>query len=186
MKRVLAILLVLLLTLCAAQAEGMDELLRERKLIINGVEETVTETKYISMNGFSLWVDPEHFWPTNAFGGVTDEFVDVDAALGEAERMVTVLMVPAEVPHDQAEPFLGEAVALYPPENVTDAERVILPSGLEYYVRQAVEEGVVYRFYAVLAPEHLVCVTAGFPEAMAEEYTTRVNAMINSIEFAAN
>ena len=61
MKRVLAILLVLLLTLCAAQAEGMDELLRERKLIINGVEETVTETKYISMNGFSLWVDPEHF-----------------------------------------------------------------------------------------------------------------------------
>lgn len=183
MKKWIVILLALVLLLGAAQAESMNELVRERKLLVNGVEETLTESKYVSLNGFVLWVDADHFWPRSVYGGENDEFIDTAAALSGAEQTVSVLMVPTEVANAEAETFIGEAVALYPPENVSEKEHVILPNGLEYYVQQAVEEGIVYRFYAVKGPETLVCVTAGFPEAQADEYVTRVNALVNSMEF---
>lgn len=184
MKKFVLIMLALMLTVCAAQAQNMDDLLRERKLVVNGVEEMLTESKYVGQSGYSLWVDVDHFWPTIMSGGTNDEFVNTSSVLGDEERLVNVIMVSTEVPNAEMETFIGEAVALYPPENVTEAQTVVLPTGLEYCVQQAVEEGIVYRFYAVKGPEYLLCVTAGFPEAMAEEYIVRVDAMVNSIEFA--
>ena len=185
MKKWIVMLLVLVMVMGAAQAESMNDMLRERKLIVNGVEETLTESKYVSENGFVLWVDADHFWPLNMNGGGNDEFVDTAAALDGEERAVYIIMVDSEVPNAEAESFIGEAVAMYPPEDVTEAASVLLPTGLEYVVQQAVEEGTVYRFYAIKGPEHLVCVTAGFPEAQADEYITRVDALINSMEFVA-
>ena len=163
----------------------MNEVLRERPLVVNGVEETLIESKYVSQNGYAMWIDADHFWPASVYGGDNDEFVDTASALRGDERSVTVLMVPTEVPSGEAESFIGEAVAMYPPENVSELAKVVLPSGLEYCVQQAVEEGIVYRFYAIKGPEYLVCVTAGFPEAVMDEYVTRVDAMINTVEFVA-
>jgi len=115
MKKWIVLVLVFVLTMCAAQAEGMDNMLRERKLIVNGVEETLTESKYISEKGFVLWVDADHFWPMNMNGGGNDEFVDTASALGDEERTVYIIMVDSEVPNSEAETFIGEAVAMYPP-----------------------------------------------------------------------
>lgn len=183
MKKWIMFILAAVLLLGAAQAESANDVLRERKLIVNGVEETLTESKYVSEGGYALWVDADHFWPMNMNGGENDEFADTASALGGEEASVYVIMVPTEVPAGEGETFIQEATALYPPEDVTEVEYVLLPTGLEYYVQQATEEGMVYRFYAVKGPEYLVCVTATFPEAEADEYVTRVNAMVNTIEF---
>lgn len=183
MKKLIVLLMVLSLLAVPAFAESADAVLRERKLVVNGVEETLTESKYVSEGGYALWVDADHFWPMNMNGGGNDEFADTASALGGEEASVYVIMVPTEVPADEGETFILEATALYPPENVTEVEHVLLPTGLEYCVQQAVEEGMAYRFYAVKGPEYLICVTATFPEAEADEYVTRVNAMVNTMEF---
>lgn len=183
MKKWFAFILISLLIISMVQTAGAEEMLRERKLIVNGVEETLSESKYVSQSGFVLWVDADHFWPMNMNGGGNDEFVDTAAALSGEEADVYVVMVGTEVPAGEGETFIQEATALYPPENVSEVEHVLLLSGLEYHVQQAVEEGTVYRFYAVKGPEYLVCVTAAFPEEKAGEYVTRVNAMVNTMEF---
>ncbi len=62
MKRLIACLCVLLLLTAAACAET-----RERTVIVEGSEETITETLYVSGQGFSVWYDAE--WLTLNDGG---------------------------------------------------------------------------------------------------------------------
>ena len=91
-----------------------------------------------------------------------------------------MLIVPSDVAWEDAESFLGEAVAMYPEESITAVETV--SGSVEYMTRAATEQGMAYRFYAVKAPEGLLCITAVCAEGNTS-FEGVFRDMIESIAF---
>ena len=179
MKRLIAILLVCLLLMTGvAAAEGANE--RTRTIVIQGVEETVTEYEYISPSGYSMWVDSAHFVQAESLDDGTEMFTEV-VADADVHAQLMFLVTQTEVPNDQAGTYILEAVASYPEDMVSEVQFVEMETGLNYYTISAHDSGVNFIFYAIEGNGGLLSITVAYPIAMEAEYAERVISMVNTI-----
>lgn len=180
MKKWILTMIAIVLTMGAAQAESTQVPEVHTRMIIKGMESTAYETLYSSQYGYTIWMDDRMKPRDDVDSGYDYFYVPTD----DGAPTVSMYIVDSEVPIEEADAFILEATATYPQENVGEVKHVILESGLEYFSQDAVEEGAVYRFYAVKGPEYLLCITGIFPEEDVDGYGERFDQMVQSIEFA--
>lgn len=150
-------------------------------------EEMTVPVPVESVHGYTVWVD-EAWFVRGSFAGTEHDYFYAAGSDPDAPD-ASVLIVPADVAWEDVRDFLAEAVAMYPPESLSVEEQYDIPVRdgsvrLEYFTRAAEEDGTVYRFYAVKAPQGLLCVTATYPETDVCGYAEEIDRMIQSIEFA--
>lgn len=180
MKKILAILMACMLLCGAAMAEtAAAGDTRASVILIEGMEEEITETLYVSEQGYSLWYDAERLLPTELYGHTCfapDGMIE--------EPAISLLIVDAEINPEDGEAFLGEAVGGYGPEaEISNPSWETLENGITIGSISAVEEGVVYRFYLIMDDVNVLCLTATYPQEAAEGYGARFDWLVRTIEF---
>lgn len=183
MKKLFALALSVALALCAvAVCETAQPETRETLVSIEGTEETIVETRFVSQSGYSLWYPADMFTCEEADGQA--RFVPVDGV--EAMADVGMIVVPVDVAVEDADSLLGEATANYGAEAaVGEAVEWTNESGASVRSVEVAQEQRVDRFYLVTGGDSVFCVTATYLPEMTEGFGARMETMVRTMEIAA-
>lgn len=182
-KKLFALALSVALALCAvAVCETAQPETRETLVSIEGTEETIVETRFVSQSGYSLWYPADMFTCEEADGQA--RFVPVDGV--EAMADVGMIVVPVDVAVEDADSLLGEATANYGAEAaVGEAVEWTNESGASVRSVEVAQEQRVDRFYLVTGGDSVFCVTATYLPEMTEGFGARMETMVRTMEIAA-
>jgi len=168
MKKLSAIVLAIMLALCACTACAQE--------IVPGESLALAEALYESPNGFMLMYPADGFSITEQYGN--DLIVPVDAAL----EGISVMVVPVDIPVEEAEGFIYEATGGY-----MEGEAVIseitgwqLASGMDVKHVQAEMAEEFHRYFLITGFDSVFCVTMIYPVGIAEETVTSLENIIAS------
>lgn len=178
MKKVSAFILGFILVFCANPVFAQEMPARESGVVIEGIEETISETRYESENGFALWYPSETFRVYSEYGHET--IVPLDETVDD----VSLMIVPVDIPVDQAEAFIHEATGGYMPDEavISEITEWKLDSGLNVKTVQATLAEEIHRFYLITGEESVYCVTAMFPLEALEGYGVRLERIVSTME----
>jgi len=179
MRKLLAILMAALLLIAPALAEAPAENVQTRTSVfeIEGMAEEVVETLY-QAEKYSLWYPAGMLKPTDYYSNIS--FVPVD----ETVTNVSFLVVPTEVPAEEAEAFIAEATGGYGPEwTISDVREMATENENVVLTVEAAYEGEIHRYYLVQGFDGCLCITAMFPLEAAEGYGVRFDALVKTIGF---
>jgi len=179
MKRVFAFILACILMMTAGSAFAQET--RERTVMLEGIEETITETMYLSPNGFSLWYPADLFKVVSEYGHET--IVPAD----ETIENVSLMIVPVDIPVEESEAFIYEATGGYMEDEaeISEVQEGKLDSGLDVKSVQAALAEEIHRFYLITGADKVFCLTAMFPIETAEGFGARMEQIISTFDIAA-
>ena len=175
MKKLLAIALALVLTLSmGALAET-----RTRTDVIDGVQQQITETRYESAAGFSLW------YRADAVEPLVNDFNDCFVPVGAGVDSDTVLLiVPVDIPLSEADSLIYEATGGYGPEyEISVVYNEMLDNGMMMKSVSAYTDSSIDYYHLVTDGERVLCITALYTLESAEAYAAVFFDMISSLEF---
>lgn len=147
---------------------------------MEGEEEYIIETRYVSPYGYEIWYDAEMMMLNSADGDGYDEFVP---AFPDALPSVSLTIMLADVPDDEAGSLLDEIVAEYTAAGwkMTEIRPDELDSGLPCMICEGSDGNVVIRLYSFEGALGLYCVTASFPEEATEGFGKRLDIMVKTL-----
>jgi hypothetical protein len=151
---------------------------RESVIILEGMEEKITETLYESPDGFRLWYPEDMFRIEDFYGN--DRVLPAD----ETVEGVELIVVPVDIPTEEAGAMIAEATGGYMEgeAEIGEIEEYSLASGLEVKSVQVLCEGMISRFYLITGNESVFCLTAMYPLEAAEGFGVRINAIVDTFE----
>lgn len=191
MKRLMALVLCLMVSVGFALAEGVDQAAtvgcppaeaeqRTSVYMIEGVSEEVVETQFVSADGYEIWYPSEYLAAVEQYGH--ESFVPVGA---DAQSDTYFLIVPSEADQADAEALLAEAVGGFGPETeISEVRWSTTADGSLLGAVDASADGTVFRFYLAANDETLLLITACFPEEAAEGFGVRFDRMAETIAFS--
>lgn len=192
MKKVISILLAsLMLVMCFAVAETAETApveTRECAIVIEGVEETITETLHADEAGYSIWYQADllklELVDGNAYFFAIDSTVEGEEPGFETSSSY-VTVVPTELTAEESVGYLAEAVGGYDPAVAVIGEETseTLENGVRIDTVSVEEEGVNYTFYVITNGELVLCVNSVCPVDALCGWCVRFDHMIKSIEF---
>lgn len=189
MKKALSLLLALLLMMSVcAWAETPAPETRSSTVMIEGMEEEIIETRFVSDAGYSLWYQADLFH-VDANDGQAFFFALPSTPEGEEPGLLTsesyLLVVPVDIDPAEADVMLDEAVGGYVDTEAIIGEVVEIPleSGIELKSVSVQDGDTMSCFYLVKSEEKVLCVTAFCTLEGIEGWGTRFDAMVKSIEF---
>lgn len=176
MRKLLAILMAALLLVSPALSEAPAQT-RTSVIELEGISEEFVETLYAGET-FTLWYPAELLMPTDYYGNLS--LVPVD----ETATNVSFLVVPTEVPAEEANAFIAEATGGYGPEwTISDVRDMVTENENTVLTVEAAYEGEIHRYYLVQGFDGCLCITAMFPAEAAEGYGVRFDALVKTIGF---
>ena len=189
MKKLFSVLIaaVMLLT-CFAAAEAIQPETRESVIMLEGIEETITETLHADEAGYSIWYQAELF-ALEAADGQAHFFAIDSTAEGEEPGLLTsdsyLLVVPVEITQEEIDAFLMEATGGFDPEAATIGEvfRETLENGAELSRVSVFDETTAYSYYIVTNGDIVLCVSAICPLEAMEGWGARFDHMVKTIGF---
>ena len=165
--------------LYSADFDRMAESIRliETRTAGDGADE-FAEAKYESEE-FSLWYPIGQIEPRTVLGH--DGFVPAGSGL---ENEIHLMIVMSDIAPENADGLLTEATAGFGGDCVvrTLEERTLL-SGAAMSGAEAVQDGIIYRYYLVMDADQVCCMTAQFPAEGEIDYGPVFDRMAESIEF---
>ena len=189
MKKVISFVLAALMLLSVfAAAEGIQPATRTSTITIEGVEEEITETQYISDAGYSVWYQPE-LYKLDIPDGQAHFFAIDSTPEGEEPGLLTsgayLLIVPADIAYEDAEAFLMEATGGFDPSAavISAATSETLENGVEIKSLTVTEDTTFYGFYIVTNGEKVLCISTICPIEAVEGWGARFDHMVKTIEF---
>lgn len=176
MKRWMAAVLCMLMLSCCVSAE---ETVRVHEMLLEGINEQVTETLYQSGEGYEIWYPSDYLTPGEQYGHTC--LYPIGA---EGEGDTYFLIVPAQADPADAEALLSEAVGGFGPDaQISEPVWTTNESGALLGSVQAEEDGVIYRYYLAAGAEELLLITSCFPAEAAEGFGARFDRMAETISF---
>jgi len=189
MKKVISFVLAALMLLSVfAAAEGIQPATRTSTITIEGVEEEITETQYISDAGYSVWYQPE-LYKLDTPDGQAHFFAIDSTPEGEEPGLLTsgayLLIVPADIAYEDAEAFLMEATGGFDPETamVSDIVTETFEDGTEIKNICVLEGDIAYSYCIYTDGETILCITAVCPLEAIEGWGARLDHILHTIEF---
>lgn len=179
MKRLILIMLaMLLLSMPAVLAEQAPET-RQETIRLEGMEERITTTRFVSPRGYAFWYDPEIIVPREADeGNDIDDFVRPDAVDDMYQLSV----------------HYGEALGYSFEQAATDVEQTMKESYSEsgviekapfsfecqgFYGRSGDQTSL---YYVVKAGDGAFYIHVRYPSEAAEGFGDRIGQMLESFE----
>lgn len=163
---------------------GVEPEKRTATIEIEGREENYTEVQYISENGYSLW------YPENILASTINGHEGFQYKADGDEPAVQVTIVP-EGEMDLDDSYLKEAAGNYKSSGeykkvtVSKVKKLTADSkDVTIKMIEVVHDGDADRFYIVKGKESALLITASMAEEALEGWGERINAMIQTIEFA--
>ena len=184
MKKLIAFAVVAVLALGGAVAlcESAQPETRETVISIEGTEETIVETNFVSQSGYSLWYPADMFTCEEADGQARFALADGVDSLEDAGMIV----VPVDVAVEEAGSLLDEATANYGDEaTISQIVEWTNDSGANVRSVEAAQADRVDRFYLVTGNGKVFCITATYLPEMTEGYGARMENIVRSMEIAA-
>ena len=148
---------------------------------VGGGEESFIEAKYEG-EGFSLWYPIGQIEPRAVLGH--DGFVP--AGSGQ-ENGVYLMGVMSDIAPENADGLLNEATGGFVGDCVVRMlEERTLPGGASLIGAEAVQDGMIYRYYLVMDADQVYCLTAQFPVSGEIDYGPVFDRIAESVEFAVD
>lgn len=177
MKKTLAIILFVIMAVSSIALASPVQT-REGVIMLEGMEEPVTETLYESVNGFSLW------YPADTFAIVQENGNDVIRPADASIEGVSLIIVPVDIPVEESEALILEATGGYMPgeAEISEIAEWQLESGLNVKSVDALCEGVINRFYLITGHDRVYCLTATYSLEAAEGFGARLDHIVATFE----
>ena len=181
MKRVFVLILAIMLAVSGISAFALENATRQRAIMLEGIEETITETFYASPNGFTMW------YPEDMFRIASEYNHEVFLPADETIENVSLMIVPVEIPVEESDAFIYEATGGYMEgeAEISDVREGNLESGIGVKTVQAVTNTEVHRYYLLAGKEKVFCLTAIFPIEAMEGFGARFEQLIATFDVAA-
>lgn len=178
MKRVWILALSLMLAVSGMSAMAEPVATREGTVIVEGMEEKVTEVRYESLNGFTFW------YPIDNFMVVYENDCDVVYPSDVEIEGVSMTIVPVDVPVEEADVLLAEAVGGYAEDEaeIGEVQEMEISETVSAKTVNVICEGTVYRFYLITGNEKVFCLTATFPLEALEGFGVRLDSVVSTFE----
>lgn len=178
MKKVWILVLSLMLAVSGISAMAEPVPSREGTVIVEGMEEQVTEFQYESLNGFTFW------YPIEYFMVVCENDYDVVYPADAEIEGVSMTIVPVEVPVEEADALLDEAMGGYMEgeAEIGDIQEMQISETVNAKTVDVICEDVVYRFYLITGNEKVFCLMATFPLEALEGFGTRLDSVVSTFE----
>ena len=178
MKRVFAVILMIMLAVTGSVGCAQEIRTRENTVVIGGIEEKITETMYVSPSGFTLW------YPADMFAVAQDNENECITPVNAADGACYLMIVPVEIPVEEADAFIHEATGGYMEgeAEISEIQEGQLDSGLDVKSVQAVTAEEYHRYYLITGKGRVFCVTAIFPLEAAEGFGARMEQIIATFD----
>jgi len=178
MKRMLAMILVIVLMLCAV-AVAESAVIREKTIMIEGTDEVIVETLYESPLGYQLW------YPADWFAAYHEEECDFFDAIDE-EANVGVSIADQEITPEYADETLTgeiEIALANGGELVGDIRQWQLESGATVKCAELTYGDAFNPVYYICVEDKVFCVACFYPADAAEGFGRRIEEMITTFEW---
>lgn len=189
MKKLLSLVLAFLVVLAGAAFAGAAlPATRTSVIMLEGVEEEITETQHIDGNGYSIWYQADLF-TLETPDGQAHFFAIGSTAEGEEPGLLTsesyMLVVPVEILYEDTDAFLAEATGGFDPAVAAIGEpaAVTLENGIEIKSVLVTEAETAYGFYIVTDGTDVLCVSTVCPVEALEGWGARFDHAVKTITF---
>ena len=170
---------ILLVMSAAAFCEPAQPEVRERVISIEGMDETIVETSYVSANGFQLWYPADLLTVSEVDGQTHFQLSEPVETLPDAG----LIIVPADVPVDEADALLQEVRDSYGSDvQVSEIAAWTNESGVVIQTFEAWQSDRADRFYLAVGNDAVYCLTATYLPEMTEGIGARLEAMVRTLE----
>lgn len=176
----------LLLLTGAALAEDTPQT-RKTIIFLEGMEETITETRLDTGRGYAIWYDAEMFalMPEDEGGGMDTLLPAHDTA----SQAIAFSVVPSGAMTEEYAAETAEAI----PESLADNGFTVAPIDVAtlaqpYLVSgyQGTKEDAVIEVYFINAEDEYYTITLEYPQEAAEGYGARMQGMLLTFEPVAS
>ena len=189
MKKVISVIIATLMLISAfAFAETAEPETRVTTIVLEGMEEEITETLYTNEAGYSIWYQADLF-QLNVNEDQAHLFAIDSTVEGEEPGLTTssayMLIVPVEIAYEDTDAFLVEATGGFDPSAavISKATSETLENGVEIKSLTVTEDTTFYGFYIVTNGEKVLCISTICPIEAVEGWGARFDHMVMGIEF---
>ncbi len=185
----IAVVLIMVISLCAfAETDAVAQPeTRTTVITLEGMEEEITETLYVSEDGYSIWYQSDMLNLDTNIGHAYFAPVNENTEDGAVDFTSDIYMVivPIEIPYEDTDAFLLEATGGFDPSVavIGEATAETLENGIEIKNVAVIENDIVYCYYLVTNAEMVLCITAAYPTEAAEGFGVRFHNTLRTIEF---